>query len=54
MPASFLCFLEEESRGKLGEENLLLPLPRPSRGRRRHMVQFKMTLFLLYLKKKNV
>jgi hypothetical protein len=29
-------------------------LPRPSRGRRRHMVQFKMTLFLLYLKKKNV
>jgi hypothetical protein len=34
------------------EENLLLPLPGASRGRRRHMMSFKTAPFLLYFLKK--
>jgi hypothetical protein len=36
-----------ENRGR--KKNLLVPLLRASRGRRRHMTLFKMTLFLLLL-----
>jgi hypothetical protein len=39
--------LAVENRGR--KKNLLVPLLRASRGRRRHMTLFKMTLFLLLL-----
>jgi hypothetical protein len=41
----FLSFFGERGKRKVGEGNLLLPLPRGSRGRRRPTVPFKMTSF---------
>jgi len=41
----FLSFRKESGRRKIGEKNLLLPLPRVSRGRRRPTMPFKMASF---------
>jgi len=42
----FSCFKKEKERRKAGEQ-MLLPLPRASRGRRRPIVSFKTALFWL-------
>jgi hypothetical protein len=41
----FLSWFEEKGKRKAGEGNLLLPLPRASRGRRRPIVPFKTAPF---------
>jgi hypothetical protein len=45
MVGVFLMFRRERERREIGEKNLLLPLPRTSRGRRRPTVSFKMAPF---------
>jgi len=40
-----LSFRRERERRKTGEKNLLLPLPRASRERRRPTMPFKMASF---------
>jgi hypothetical protein len=44
----FSGFRKERERRKAGEQMLLLPLPRASRGRRRLTVLFKTTMFWLF------
>jgi len=48
----FLMLFRRRKSVKHEEENLLLPLPGASRGRRRHMMSFKTAPFLLYFLKK--